>query len=343
MKRTIVMALFFIGLLFAPAVLAVSSVSAQNNHRVSQSPPKLQVLKRYKFEGDVDLVSINQSGKVAATFFGQDYGTQVNANTLRLWNTDNFAQIGEYKINCRDICFGKDDYKLLIVDPYGIKELDIRTGKIEMVLEGEFYKAAYNPKDNDVIFYSDELDAYYYRRSTLQTVFLHNATKGSGVMPFRHYHFTQDHLQIAMCRNYTLQIDLKDYSVKKMYFSEDDNCRVSLSASADEKFFIEEAGFGIYRLYDHQDYIRNGQAASHRTFRTGNINSETFNFLDERYALWGTINGRSVEIWDLKELKKVSSFAQKGKLSYVSSITFHPDKRLIVVGSLYGILYFFRY
>lgn len=64
-----------------------------------------------------------------------------------------------------------------------------------------------------------------------------------------------------MCRNYTFQIDLEDYRVKKMYLSEDD----------------------------------------------------------------------------------VSSFAQKGKLSYVSSVAFHPESRLIVVGALYGTLYFFRY
>ena len=65
--------------------------------------------------------------------------------------------------------------------------------------------------------------------------------------------------------------------------------------------------------------------------------------MEDGYILCGTVNGRSVEIWDLKTLKKVSSFAQKGKLSYVGGIAYNPEKRLIVVGSLYGIVCFFRY
>ena len=306
--------------------------------------PKLQLLKHHKSEGDVDLVALNKSGSVAATYFGEDYGTQRNVKKLVLWNTSKFTQIAEYKINCRDICFGEDENTLLFVDPYGIKEMDIRTGEISLVLEGEFLKAAYNPLDNDVIFYSDEVDAYYYNRATDTSEHLHTVSKGAGVDPFRFYRFTENHLQILMCRNYTLQIDLRDYTTKKVYFSEDNKCRVDLALSPDEEWLLEGGIFSYNRLYKNADYMARGEEAEFQgQFATNNINFETVKFLEGGYILCGTVNGRSVEIWDMKSLRKVSSFAQKGKLSYVGGIAYHPEKRLIVVGSLYGIVCFFRY
>ena len=306
--------------------------------------PKLQLLKHHKSEGDVDLVALNKSGSVAATYFGEDYGTQRNVKKLVFWNTSKFTQIAEYKINCRDICFGEDENTLLFVDPYGSKEMDIRTGEISLVLEGEFLKAAYNPLDNDVIFYSDEVDAYYYNRATDTSEHLHTVSKGAGVDPFRFYRFTENHLQILMCRNYTLQIDLRDYTTKKVYFSEDNKCRVDLALSPDEEWLLEGGIFSYNRLYKNADYMARGEEAEFQgQFATDNINFETVKFLEGGYILCGTINGRSVEIWDMKSLRKVSSFAQKGKLSYVGGIAYNPEKRLIVVGSLYGIVCFFRY
>lgn len=315
-------------------------------HReVNGSPtPKLHLLKHHKSEGDVDLVSLNKSGSVAAAYFGQDYKTDRKVKKLVLWDTSKFTKIAEYNITCRDICFGEDENTLLIVDPYGIKQMDIRTGALEVVLEGEYRKAAYNPLDNNIIFYSDEIDAYYYNRTTGTSEHLHVVSKGAGIDPFRFYRFTENHLQIMMCRNYTLQIDLRDYTTQKVYFSEDDTCRVGMALSPDEKWFLEEGSFCHYRFYKHTDYMELGECAQPQAkFNTNNINFETVKFLDGGYMLWGTINGRSVEIWDMKSLKKVSSFAQKGKLSYVGCIAHHPEKRLIVVGSLYGILCFFSY
>ena len=306
--------------------------------------PKLQLLKHHKSEGDVDLVVLNKSGSVAATYFGEDYGTQRKVKKLVLWDTSKFTQIAEYKINCRDICFGEDENTLLFVDPYGIKEMDIRSGEISLVLEGEFLKAAYNPLDNNVIFYSDEVDAYYYDCTTETSEHLHTASKGSRVSPFRFYRFTENHLQILMCRNYTLQIDLRDYTTQKVYFSEDDNCRTDLALSPDEQWILQGSVFNYNRLYKNADYLARGEEARLQgQFDTNNINYETLKFMEDGYILCGTVNGRSVEIWDLKTLKKVSSFAQKGKLSYVGGIAYNPEKRLIVVGSLYGIVCFFRY
>ena len=169
-------------------------------------------------------------------------------------------------------------------------------------------------------------------------------SKGSGVEPFRFYRFTENHLQILMCRNYTLQIDLRDYTTKKVYFSEDNKCRVDLALSPDEEWLLEGGIFSYNRLYKNADYMALGEEAEFQgQFATNNINFETVKFLEGGYILCGTVNGRSVEIWDMKSLRKVSSFAQKGKLSYVGGIAYHPEKRLIVVGSLYGIVCFFRY
>ena len=306
--------------------------------------PNLQLLKKYESEGTVKLTALNKSGSVAATYFGEDYGTQRKVKKLVFWETSKFTKIAEYNINCRDICFGEDENTLLFVDPYGIKEMDIRTGEISLVLEGEFLKAAYNPLDNDVIFYSDEVDAYYYNRATDTSEHLHTVSKGSGVEPFRFYRFTENHLQILMCRNYTLQIDLRDYTTKKVYFSEDNKCRVDLALSPDEEWLLEGGIFSYNRLYKNADYMALGEEAEFQgQFATNNINFETVKFLEGGYILCGTVNGRSVEIWDMKNLRKVSSFAQKGKLSYVGGIAYHPEKRLIVVGSLYGIVCFFRY
>ena len=222
--------------------------------------------------------------------------------------------------------------------------MDIKTGKTNLVLEGEFLKAAYNPLDNDVIFYSDEVDAYYYNRTTETSEHLHTVSKGAGVEPFRFYRFTENHLQILMCRNYTLQIDLRDYTTKKVYFSEDNKCRVDLALSPDEQWLLEGGIFSYNRLYKNADYMARGEEAEFQgQFATNNINYETIKFLEGGYILCGTVNGRSVEIWDMKNLRKVSSFAQKGKLSYVGGIAYHPEKRLIVVGSLYGIVLFFKY
>lgn len=306
--------------------------------------PNLQLLKKYESEGTVKLTALNKSGSVAATYFGEDYGTQRKVKKLVFWETSKFTKIAEYNINCRDICFGEDENTLLFVDPYGIKEMDIRTGEISLVLEGEFLKAAYNPLDNDVIFYSDEVDAYYYNRATDTSEHLHTVSKGAGVEPFRFYRFTENHLQILMCRNYTLQIDLRDYTTKKVYFSEDNKCRVDLALSPDEEWLLEGGIFSYNRLYKNADYMARGEEAEFQgQFATNNINFETVKFLEGGYILCGTVNGRSVEIWDMKSLRKVSSFAQKGKLSYVGGIAYHPEKRLIVVGSLYGIVCFFRY
>ena len=332
--------------------LAFSTTQAEAQKKKGATPqevkgpkvPKLQLLKHHKSEGDVDLVALNKSGSVAATYFGEDYGTQRNVKKLVFWNTSKFTQIAEYKINCRDICFGEDENTLLFVDPYGIKVMDIRTGEISLVLEGEFLKAAYNPLDNDVIFYSDEVDAYYYNRAEDTSQHLHTVSKGAGVEPFRFYRFTENHLQILMCRNYTLQIDLRDYTTKKVYFSEDNKCRVDLALSPDEEWLLEGGIFSYNRLYKNADYMALGEEAEFQgQFATDNINFETVKFLEGGYILCGTVNGRSVEIWDMKSLRKVSSFAQKGKLSYVGGIAYHPEKRLIVVGSLYGIVCFFRY
>lgn len=330
--------------------LGTIGAEAQKNKSVTHqeikrtTTPKLRLLKHHKSEGDVDLVALNKSGSVAAAYFGQDYKTERRVKKLVLWDTSKLVPTAEYKITCRDICFGEDEHTLLIVDPYGIKEMDIRTGKVTLVLEGEFHKAAYNPLDNNIIFYSDEIDAYYYNRTTGTSEHLHTVTKGAGVFPFRHYRFTENHLQIMMCRNYTLQIDLRDYTTRKMYFSEDENCRVGMAISPDEKWLLNEGSFCHYRFYKHSDYLDQGEEAHPQgEFATDNINFETVKFLEGDYMLWGTINGRSVEIWDMKTFKKVSSFAQRGKLSYVNSIAYHPEKRLIVVGSLYGILCFFSY
>ena len=306
--------------------------------------PNLQLLKKYESEGTVKLTALNKSGSVAVTYFGEDYGTQRKVKKLAFWETSKFTKIAEYNINCRDICFGEDENTLLLVDPYGIKEMDIKTGKTNLVLEGEFLKAAYNPLDNDVIFYSDEVDAYYYNRTTETSEHLHTVSKGAGVEPFRFYRFTENHLQILMCRNYTLQIDLRDYTIKKVYFSEDNKCRVDLALSPDEQWLLEGGIFSYNRLYKNADYMARGEEAEFQgQFATNNINYETIKFLEGGYILCGTVNGRSVEIWDMKNLRKVSSFAQKGKLSYVGGIAYHPEKRLIVVGSLYGIVLFFRY
>lgn len=332
--------------------LALGTIGAEAQKKKTVTPqqtkgpsvPQLRLLKHHKSEGDVDLVAINKSGSVAAAYFGQDYKTERKVKKLVLWDTSKLAPIAEYNITCRDICFGEDENTLLIVDPYGIKHMDIRTGEITLVLEGEFWKAAYNPLDNNIIFYSDEIDAYYYNRTTGTSEHLHTVSKGSGVFPFRHYRFTENHLQIMMCRNYTLQIDLRDYTTKKVYFSEDDTCRVGMALSPDEKWLLEEGSFCYYRFYKHADYLKEGERARHQVeFSTDNINFETVKFLEGGYILWGTINGRSVEIWDMESFKKVSSFARRGKLSYVGSIAHHPEKRLIVVGSLYGILCFFSY
>ncbi|MDO4691498.1 MAG: hypothetical protein Q4A64_01345 [Porphyromonadaceae bacterium] len=306
--------------------------------------PSLRLIKHHKSEGDVDLVVLNKSGNVAATYFGQDYKTERKVRKLVLWDTSKLSQIAEYNITCRDICFGEDEDTLLIVDSYGIKQMNIKTGEIKLVLEGEYYKAAYNPLDNNIIFYSDEIDAYYYNHTTGTSEHLHTVSKGAGVYPFRFYRFTNSHLQIMMCRNYTLQIDLKDYTTKKVYFSEDSNCRPSLALSPDEDWLLEEGRFCYYRLYKNADYMADGERARPQAeFSTDNINFETIKYLDGGYLLWGTVNGRSVEIWDMKTLKMVSSFVHRGKLSYVNSIAHHPEKRLIVVGSLYGVVCFFKY
>lgn len=332
--------------------LAFSTTRAEAQKKKGATPqevkgskvPKLQLLKHHKSEGDVDLVALNKLGSVAATYFGEDYGTQRKVKKLVFWETSKFTKIAEYNINCRDICFGEDENTLLLVDPYGIKEMDIKTGKTNLVLEGEFLKAAYNPLDNDVIFYSDEVDAYYYNRTTETSEHLHTVSKGAGVEPFRFYRFTENHLQILMCRNYTLQIDLRDYTTKKVYFSEDNKCRVDLALSPDEQWLLEGGIFSYNRLYKNADYMARGEEAEFQgQFATNNINYETIKFLEGGYILCGTVNGRSVEIWDVKNLRKVSSFAQKGKLSYVGGIAYHPEKRLIVVGSLYGIVLFFKY
>ena len=181
--------------------LAFSTTRAEAQKKKGATPqevkgskvPKLQLLKHHKSEGDVDLVALNKSGSVAATYFGEDYGTQRKVKKLVFWNTSKFTQIAEYKINCRDICFGEDENTLLLVDPYGIKEMDIKTGKTNLVLEGEFLRAAYNPLDNDVIFYSDEVDAYYYNRTTETSEHLHTVSKGAGVELFCFYRFTENH------------------------------------------------------------------------------------------------------------------------------------------------------
>ena len=330
-------------------VSSTTSIEAQEQKTITPQGeecskiPNLQLLKKYESEGTVKLTALNKSGSVAATYFGQDYGAP-RIKKLILWETSGFSQIAEYNINCRDICFGEDENALLFVDPYGIKEMDIRTGEISLLLEGEFLKAAYNPLDNDVIFYSDEVDAYYYNRATDTSEHLHTVSKGAGVDPFRFYRFTENHLQILMCRNYTLQIDLRDYTTKKVYFSEDNKCRVDLALSPDEEWLLEGGIFSYNRLYKNADYMARGEEAEFQgQFATNNINFETVKFLEGGYILCGTVNGRSVEIWDMKSLRKVSSFAQKGKLSYVGGIAYHPEKRLIVVGSLYGIVCFFRY
>ena len=306
--------------------------------------PKLQLLKHHKSEGDVDLVALNKSGSVAATYFGEDYGTQRKVKKLVFWETSKFTKIAEYNINCRDICFGEDENTLLLVDPYGIKEMDIKTGKTNLVLEGEFLKAAYNPLDNNVIFYSDEVDAYYYNRATKASEHLHTVSEGTAVEPFRFYRFTENHLQILMCRNYTLQIDLRDYTTQKIYISKDDNFLLDLALSPDEKWILRGKS-NHNRLYKHTDYIKQGDRALpvSQFITTDDINFKTLKFLEGDYILCGLIRNGLVEIWDMKNLRKVSSFAQKGKLSYVGGIAYHPEKRLIVVGSLYGIVLFFRY
>ena len=63
--------------------LAFSTTRAEVQKKKGATPqevkvpkvPKLQLLKHHKSEGDVDLVALNKSGSVAATYFGEDYGT----------------------------------------------------------------------------------------------------------------------------------------------------------------------------------------------------------------------------------------------------------------------------
>ena len=261
--------------------------------------PKLQLLKHHKSEGDVDLVALNKSGSVAATYFGEDYGTQRKVKKLVFWETSKFTKIAEYNINCRDICFGEDENTLLLVDPYGIKEMDIRTGEISLLLEGEFLKAAYNPLDNNVIFYSDEVDAYYYNRTTKASEHLHTVSEGTAVEPFRFYRFTENHLQIMMCRNYTLQIDLRDYTTQKMYTSKDDNFLLDLAFSPDEKWLLRGKS-NHNRLYKHSDYIKQGDRALpvSQFITIDGINFKTVKFLEGDYILCGLIRNGLIEVWE---------------------------------------------
>lgn len=306
--------------------------------------PNLQLLKKYESEGTVKLTALNKSGSVAATYFGEDYGAQRKVKKLAFWETSKFTKIAEYNLNCRDICFGEDENTLLFVDPYGIKEMDIRTGEISLLLEGEFLKAAYNPLDNNVIFYSDEVDAYYYNRTTKASEHLHTVSEGTAVEPFRFYRFTENHLQIMMCRNYTLQIDLRDYTTQKMYISKDDNFLLDLALSPDEKWLLRGKS-NHNRLYKHPDYIKQGDRALpvSQSITIDGINFKTVKFLEGDYILCGLIRNGLVEVWDMKTLKKVTSFVEEGEFNHGASIAFHPEKRLIVVASLHGGLFFFRY
>ena len=330
-------------------VSSTTSIEAQEQKTITPQGeeclkiPNLQLLKKYESEETVKLTALNKSGSVAATYFAQDYG-RPRIKKLILWETSGFSQISEYNINCRDICFGEDENMLLFVDPYGIKEMDIRTGEISLVLEGEFLKAAYNPLDNNVIFYSDEVDAYYYNRAEDTSQHLHTVSKGTAVEPFRFYRFTQNHLQIMMCRNYTLQIDLRDYTTQKIYISKDDNFLLDLALSPDEKWLLRGKS-NHNRLYKHTDYIKQGDRALpvSQFITTDNINFKTLKFLEGDYILCGLIRNGLVEIWDMKTLKKVTSFVEEGEFNHGASIAFHPGKRLIVVASLHGGLFFFRY
>ena len=330
-------------------VSSTTSIEAQEQKTITPQGeecskiPNLQLLKKYESEGTVKLTALNKSGSVAATYFGQDYGAP-RIKKLILWETSGFSQIAEYNINCRDICFGEDENALLFVDPYGIKEMDIRTGEISLVLEGEFLKAAYNPLDNNVIFYSDEVDAYYYNRAEDTSEHLHTVSEGTAVEPFRFYRFTENHLQIMMCRNYTLQIDLRDYTTQKIYISKDDNFLLDLALSPDEKWLLRGKS-NHNRLYKHTDYIKQGDRALpvSQFITTDDINFKTLKFLEGDYILCGLIRNGLVEVGDMKTLKKVTSFVEEGEFNHGASIAFHPGKRLIVVASLHGGLFFFRY
>ena len=330
-------------------VSSTTSIEAQEQKTITPQGeecskiPNLQLLKKYESEGTVKLTALNKSGSVAATYFGQDYGAP-RIKKLILWETSGFSQIAEYNINCRDICFGEDENALLFVDPYGIKEMDIRTGEISLVLEGEFLKAAYNPLDNNVIFYSDEVDAYYYNRAEDTSEHLHTVSEGTAVEPFRFYRFTENHLQIMMCRNYTLQIDLRDYTTQKIYISKDDNFLLDLALSPDVKWLLRGKS-NHNRLYKHTDYIKQGDRALpvSQFITTDDINFKTLKFLEGDYILCGLIRNGLVEVWDMKTLKKVTSFVEEGEFNHGASIAFHPGKRLIVVASLHGGLFFFRY
>lgn len=328
--------------------------------RIEQSQSKMIPMsdgKKFRFASpvliragnhDIEKVVLSQDGALLAA---------VSVDGIKIWRIDPFQQIweinGEKRFSNDLLSFSSDDRYLAFGYDGSVNIFDLLQGKIIYQYKSKIRGGFFHPTESHILFLHEGTSVniidWVSKQEKGKIGFEVIVIKKEG--PFEPTPFTystrskqyayfglyylevKDSYQIVRCNLLTLLCDKS-----KIKLSEDSRSEL-FEVSPDDKYVGINKDFNYMDIYKITGWPWKLEKLS--TLRHGNT-IYGMKFLTSEIVVTGSVD-RSVAIWDILKGKKLSTFTKPGVLSYVTSVDVDRAKGRIVIGALYGVVYFFNY